>query len=276
MIRQVPETNKIKPFAIVGNGKMARHMIRYCECVSQPYVQWMRKTNSIHSITSSAIESKLARFKNSLQRLFNKQLSPSLADVIDSVETVLLLISDDQIESFIAQNPCLNGKKLIHFSGALYTDKAQGCHPLMTFGGDYYSAEKYQKIPFVVDEGVDFKTFFPLFSNPVHSIKPTNKVRYHAMCVMAGNFSQMMWQAISQEMKTMGFPTNLLSEYLLQNTQNFTSHPEHSATGPFVRGDINTIKKHQQALKGHELAGLYQAFFDFNEQRMETLNRSQL
>ena len=120
---------------------MARHMIRYFEHVGQPHIQWMRKTHGIHALAQPITESKLTRFKNRLQHVFNKQSPPSLADVIAPTEVVLLLIADDQIESFILQNPCLNEKKLVHFSGALYTEKAQGCHPLMTFGAELYSAD---------------------------------------------------------------------------------------------------------------------------------------
>ncbi len=271
MNRQVPE--KIDAIAVVGNGRMAQHLIRYCELVGQPYKHWFRKPVNTSSLTS---QSRLARFKHKLHSLLKTDQKQSLTDVVQSVDTVLLLIPDDQIESFIEQNPCLRGKTLVHFSGALHSEIAMGCHPLMTFGPDLYDLTQYQSIPFVADQLFDFKKVFPLFTNPVHHIKPEHKVRYHAMCVMAGNFSQMLWQATAKELQNMGLPAELMHPYLQQNTQNYLNDPKNALTGPFVRGDINTIAQHQQNLQAHPLGELYQAFYHMFQQPENVGQRSQL
>ena len=265
MNRQVPEKHILEPIAVIGNGKMARHMIHYFELVGQPHLQWMRPPQTTGSKFPQVKHSRLARFKNQLKKLMVNKPSLSLAETVSQVRTVLVLIADDQIERFIDENPCLQDKTLVHFSGSLFSNKASGCHPLMTFGAEFYRKEQYQKIPFVVDEGVDFNSIFPQFNNPVHTIKASDKVKYHAMCVMAGNFSQMMWQTINKEMKAMGFPVDLMSPYLKQNVQNFIDHPQRSATGPFVRGDLETIAKHQAVLEGHPLAEIYQAFYQLHQ-----------
>ncbi|TDR20854.1 DUF2520 domain-containing protein [Marinicella litoralis] len=269
MNRQVPEK-----IAIVGNGKMAKHMIRYFELVSQPYVQWFRPSNTFNASAQSN-RSRLGLFKQKLNKILNHS-NDSLAASITDVSTVLLLIPDDQIEEFITKQPSLQGKNLVHFSGSLFTDKAAGCHPLMTFGEGLYDLPRYQSIPFVIDEHVEFNQLFPLFSNPVHAIKPEQKCMYHAMCVMAGNFAQLMWQATGKELHQMGLPADLMSEYLQQNTANFIKDPASSATGPLVRGDSNAIKKHQKALINHPLGNLYQAFCDVYDNEIKTLKRSQV
>ena len=269
MNRQVPEK-----IAIIGNGKVARHMIRYFELVGQPYVQWFRQSKSINS-SSITSQSRLARFKHKLRNIFHQNCDTLSAAVAD-VSKVLLLIPDDQIECFIQNHQTIQGKTLIHFSGSLFSEKAQGCHPLMTFGDDLYELSRYQSIPFVVDEGVDFGQIFPLLENTVYPIKPEQKAIYHAMCVMAGNFSHMLWQVTGAELKNLGLPAHIMSSYLLQNTENFVCHPEHSATGPFVRGDSDTINHHQTALANHPLSGIYQAFYDLNERNKVVPKRSQL
>lgn len=274
MNRQVPETKKNKPVAIVGNGKMAKHMIRYFELVGQPYVHWFRQTNSSNK-SSPAKLSKLARFKRNINKVFSPTVD-SLAATVVEVTKVLLLIPDDQIEYFIQNNQLLQNKTVIHFSGSLYTDKAQGCHPLMTFADELYDLARYQTIPFVVDEGVEFSQLFPLFENVVYTIKPEQKCLYHAMCVMAGNFSQMMWQAIGSELQNLDLPADLMSAYLQQNTENFVTNPDNSATGPFVRGDTDTISEHQKTLLNHPLADIYQAFYELNERQIDAPKRSRL
>lgn len=257
MNRQVPEK-----IAIVGNGKVAHHMIQYFGLVRQPFMHWFRDSKSKQYAASGRAHSKLAVFKRKLQSLINPQ---PLSTVLDRADTVLLLIPDDQIENFIRQNPILKRKTCVHFSGSLNTELAQGCHPLMTFGADLYDLATYQAIPFVVDEGVDFRSLFPLLENPIHAIKPEHKALYHAYCVMAGNFSQMLWKTIGQEMEQINLPKDLMSQYLLQNAKNFINNPDQSATGPFVRGDFATIEKHQLALLNHPLAAVYQTFYDLHQ-----------
>lgn len=265
MNRQVPKTQAIEPIAVVGNGKVARHMMHYFVSVGQPYTHWFRQQPAVDLSASAIKPSKISRLKHGFSQLFNHSHQP-LADSVEQVTKVLLLIDDDQIEQFIRDNPVLKNKTLIHFSGSLHTELALGCHPLMTFGANLYSLEAYQAIPFVVDHGVDFKNLFPLFTNPVHHVKTKHKVTYHAMCVMAGNFTQMLWQAIADELEGMSLPADLMSQYLLQNTVNFINNPHSSATGPMVRGDVLTVAKHQKALTGHPLKGVYQSFFDLHKQ----------
>ncbi|MFC3193179.1 DUF2520 domain-containing protein [Marinicella sediminis] len=270
MNRQVPET-----IAIIGNGKVARHLVRYCDLVGQPHVQWFRHAHPEARAFGQKPASRLARFRNSLRKLFSTTAVKDLATTVAAVKTVLILLPDDQIESFITRNPVLQHKNCIHFSGSLQTSLASGCHPLMTFGGQPYDLDQYQKIPFVIDLDVDFQQLFPLFNNPTHVIDAEHKVLYHALCVMAGNFSQTLWRLVGQELAGMNLPADLMSSYLKQNTQNFINHPETAATGPFVRGDLQTIDKHIQALTGHPLGEVYQAFYKLHQQHNPTQLRSQ-
>ncbi|MCB1583686.1 MAG: DUF2520 domain-containing protein [Xanthomonadales bacterium] len=269
MNRQVPENSQ--PIAIVGNGRVARHIIHYFELVGQPYTHWFRGSAKHPNPTNS---SRLARFKHKFQSAFVRR--KTLSEVIQTAELVLLLISDDAIESFIDQNVCLRHKKLVHFSGSLTTIKAVGCHPLMTFGSEFYDLQQYQNIPFVVDQGVDFKQLFPKLCNAWYEIEPANKVRYHAMCVMAGNFSQMLWQATAKALQNMNLPAELMHSYLQQNTENYLNDPENALTGPFVRGDVNTIEQHLQNLQSHPLGELYRAFYNLYQQPNSAAQRSQL
>lgn len=264
MNRQVPEK-----IAIIGDGKVARHMIHYFESIGQPYIQWFRQKQSKQR---SSLSSRLARFKHKLTTSFNHQ-NNELDQVIMAVDKVLVLIPDDQIESFITANPALSDKTCIHFSGSLQTELAVGCHPLMTFGPELYDLETYRKIPFVVDEGVNFKELFPWLSNPVYQIKAQHKAIYHAFCVMAGNFSQMLWQSIRQDLPEIGLPADIMSSYLIQNTINFTQNPDNSATGPLVRGDYQTVEKHLYALNNQPLAVIYQAFLDWHLSDIEQQRR---
>jgi len=94
---QVPK----KAYGIVGSGKAAKHIKYYFQCLNILIKSWARTENI-------------------------KAPSEVLADC----DTILLLINDSEIESFIAQNPFLKEKEVVHFSGSLVVPGIQSTHPL--------------------------------------------------------------------------------------------------------------------------------------------------
>ncbi len=236
MNRQVPN----KKYTIIGDGKVACHFGHYFNLVGISFNQWHRK-------------------------LTIKQLQHAVA----KSDVVLLLISDDAIEDFILQHSFLHNKILIHFSGTLILDKAFGCHPLMTFANELYDLETYQSIPFVCDENTDFDALFPQLKNTSYTLTREHKAYYHAMCVIAGNFTQTLMRKTAHQLHDkLGLPVDISFPYLLQTTQNFINNPEGSATGPIERSDFTTVKKHLQVLQGNELEGVYKSFVELNSLRV--------
>jgi predicted short-subunit dehydrogenase-like oxidoreductase (DUF2520 family) len=226
--RQVPN----RKYTIIGDGRVARHFKHYFNLVGITYNHWQRSQS-------------------------NEQLQLSIAQS----DCVLILIADDAIETFISRHTFLIDKNLIHFSGTLNIDNAIGCHPLMTFSHELYDIHTYQSIPFVCDEHVQFNELFPQLKNNSFNLNKDKKAYYHAMCVMAGNFSQILMRESSKKINSeLNLPADILFPYLLQNTKNFISHPENSATGPLERGDFSTISKHLQVLQGDELKSIYKSF----------------
>lgn len=233
-------------YAILGGGRLARHMRHYFSLLDMPCHAWARNPHS-----------KLNSFDiaDPQQRL--------LATVADASH-VLLLVADDAISNLLKRYPVLHGKTLLHCSGALSIPGVAGAHPLMTFGTELYSLETYQKIPFMLDQGLDMKAVLPGLPNPHSHIAVDKKAEYHALCVMAGNFPQILWQATASRLTEMGLPENAMEPYLLQVMQNFISSPTGALTGPLSRGDTGTVKRNLQALEGDGLQALYQSFVEFH------------
>ena len=235
MNRRVPNLQNTTQYTIVGDGKMSQHLCQYFSLLEIDYKCWSRKQSI-----------------NQLQSYVNKS------------DVVILLISDNAIEQFVSDNPFINKNTVVHFSGALSSSEIIGCHPLMTFSHNLYDLETYQNIPFVCDEGTDFSDIFPQLVNPFYGINQDDKAYYHAMCVMAGNFTQMLMRDTAIELtKKMHLPDNILFPYLLQNTFNFISNPKNSTTGPIQRGDFTTVKKHLHVLKNSPMEGLYKCFVNY-------------
>lgn len=227
-------------YAIIGGGRMARHFAEYLRLKGVPFTQWTRK-------------------EDPEKKFFGK--------VIERVEYILLLISDAAIEPFIRENNVLlRGKKLVHFSGSLNTDLANGMHPLTAVtNGELHGLEVYEKIPFMCDENAyGFKEVFPDLKNSHFKIKKELKPLYHAYCVISGNFTCILWQIFFNDVENqLNLPKEIVFEYMQQIFRNLKNNPSLALTGPLVRGDFATINNNLAALEGDPVQDLYKAFVEF-------------
>lgn len=241
---------KSKPhYVLVGDGRMAHHMRHYLDLLELPNSGWAR--NSASSFNSVQHSDSAVRLQQTLR----------------AGSIVLLLVSDAAIASVLKKYPFLHQNPLVHCAGALSLPGVAGAHPLMTFSGSLYSLERYQSIPFMIEEGYRFDDILPGLNNPHHSLSVEKKALYHALCVSAGNFPQLLWQAVGQRMETeLQVPSGFLEPYLRQVLANFLNNPEQALTGPLARGDEATIGRNLSALDGDPLQGLYQAFNEFYRQ----------
>ena len=235
-------------YAILGGGRLARHFGHYFSLLSQRYTGWARDRSSPLNTHADP---------DNRQRLL-KTIAPA--------SHVLLLVSDDAIASLVRQYPFLHRKTLIQCAGALSLPGIAGAHPLMTFANELYSLAQYRRIPFMVESGYRFKELFPALPNPQHVICVEKKALYHALCVMAGNFPQILWQAISETFEAqLALNPDVLHPYLRQLTKNFCDTPDSALTGPLSRGDVDTVNRNLQALSGEELLTIYTSFVRFYE-----------
>lgn len=231
---QVPE------YAIIGAGRMARHFCHYLHLLNIPYQQWSRKVDPAHT---------------------------KLEAIIDRCNPIVILIHDGAIKSFISQHPFLQRKTLVHFSGSLRTELANSAHPLMTFSNELYSLNDYQKIPFVFEKGrLSINELLPGLSNPSFEIPVDLKPFYHAMCVMSGNFTALLWQKFFTELETVfKIPKEMAFPYLKQISLNLQKDSLSALTGPLVRKDQATIQANLQALANDPYQKVYQAFLEANK-----------
>ena len=233
-MRQVPHP------LIVGDGKMATHLGHYLSLLGIEYSQWSRKKYSAIS----------------LETLFSH-----------STLTVLL-ISDASLQDFINAHVFLKTKPIIHFSGALSIEGIHGAHPLMTFSQNLYDLEIYKQIPFVLEAGQE--NYLDFLPNDFYEIPAELKSYYHMLCVLSGNFTNILWQKFFSELDTkFQLPPSVGQLYLKQITQNIIQDPNNSLTGPLARNDTNIINQHVEILEKNKDAfkDIYQAFVNLFENR---------
>lgn len=238
-MRQVPDPSAA-PIGIVGDGRVARHFLHYLGLLGIPTRTWARRTS---------------------------RLPPD--ETLSSCATVLLLIRDDAIVPFAGSWPALRDKRLVHFSGSLATGLAEAAHPLMTFGPDVYDVDSYRSVPFVLDAGgTPFDQLLPGLPNPWFAIPAAARPYYHALCVMAGNFSMLLWLKLFEEFQhRFGIPASAAHPYLARTTTNLVSQGRGALTGPLARGDATTIRANLAALDGDPFHAVYLAFVRAYENR---------
>ena len=224
-------------YGLVGRGRVATHMARYLDLEGLPYVVW-------HRATPSPVQAAMER-----------------ADI------VLLAIGDDALESFIEDQSELSDRPLVHFSGSFVLGGAHGLHPLMTFGPELYELETYRSIPFIEERGgLGFREVFPGLRNPSWAIDPEDKPLYHALCVLSGNFTTLLWSKAFREFEErLGLPREVLQPYLTRTCRNTFAAGGDALTGPLSRGDAETIERDLRALEGDGFADIFRAFISISD-----------
>jgi predicted short-subunit dehydrogenase-like oxidoreductase (DUF2520 family) len=226
-MRQVPH------ILIIGNGRVSRHFQHYFSLLQIRCSSWHRQ-----------------------------QPISQLHQALNHATHVLLLINDNAIESFIETQLQTYQGIIIHCSGSLVTERAYGAHPLMTFSEKLYELAHYQVIPFILDHDTPaFTELFPGLSNQTVRLHKSLKPKYHALCVLSGNFSCLMWQKLFNTFEhEFNIPPSVAHHYLSQQTHNLLTDPQRALTGPLVRGDMNTIANNLSALENDPFQAVYQSF----------------
>ncbi len=228
-MRQVPS------YLIIGDGRVARHFQHYFTLLQLCHCSWDR---------SQPIE--------------------ELQQFLPQATHILVLISDQAIDAF-CQSYLKKTKALcIHFSGSHVSSCAYGAHPLTTFHNAMYTLEEYLAIPFMIDhDAPDFNQLLPGLSNKYIKLEKSEKAKYHAFCVLSGNFSCLLWQKLFTYFeKELHIPPSFAHPYLQQQTKNLLSDAKNALTGPLIRGDEVTLKKNITALENDPFQEIYQSFVE--------------
>ena len=228
---QVPQLR----YGLVGTGRMARHMAHYLSLLNLPYRAWSRHD------------------------------ALPVEEALRSCDVVLVLISDRAIEPFLREHPGLgDGRILVHFSGSLVTPLAVGMHPLMSFGEKLYDLETYRAVSFVGEIGNrPFEEIFPALPNRTFYIPARDHPLYHALCVLAGNDTVVLWQKFIRELATRwNIPLEAARPFLARVMSNVLEDPDHALTGPLPRGDEVTLRKNLEALSSDPFAPVFESVWN--------------
>ena len=242
---------------LIGDGRLADHLSHYFRARALRCTRWSRRRGVFDVAISGTSGAKSPNPPDP---------SEALAELIARADRVLLAIRDDALEPFVRDHQRGSDALWVHFSGSTVVDGAWSAHPLCTFSGSPYEPEVYASIPFIVEqEGPPLSELIPGLDNPTAAIPRASKPLYHALCVAAGNFTQLLWQQLFRGFEErLGLPSELALPYLRQTARSLEQiESSEVLTGPLARGDHGTIGRNLAALSDageHDLAAVYEAF----------------
>jgi predicted short-subunit dehydrogenase-like oxidoreductase (DUF2520 family) len=106
-----------------------------------------------------------------------------------------------------------------------------------------------------------FADLLPELPNPHARLEKNLKPRYHALCVLGGNFSCLLWQKFFDGLKEdLKLDPALGRAFLKQQMNNLLDDPSSALTGPLVRGDEQTLASNITALEGDPFQAVYESF----------------
>lgn len=184
-------------------------------------------------------------------------------------DIVWITVPDDsiaQVARQLAGTQDWKGRMVFHSSGALTSDelaalRAKGArvasvHPMMTFVR--HSVPNMAGVAFAIEGDTAAvraaKAIVERLGGYAFPIRKQNKVLYHAFGSFASPLVIALMASLEQVAKAAGIKAGDIKTVMLplleQTVRNYLKHDAASAfSGPLLRGDVATIRKHLEELK---------------------------
>jgi len=235
----------------IGAGKVGSAFGRYLkECGLEVYGYFSRTSKSSKSA---------AEFTSS------REVS-SIEEIVKNCDYIFITTSDDVIPEITSHLKHFNlqDKKLFHMSGSLSSevfleleDKGAygySLHPIFSFPDK--NVYKGLKNAYFTIEGKKLELiseFLQKISINYIEIPSNCKEKYHAAMVFASNYLVSLAKIAKQLLKQCEFPEDKIEEaiypLMISAVQNIKEKGiEGALTGPIVRGDVGTVKKHIESI----------------------------
>jgi len=189
-------------------------------------------------------------------------------DVADTAELIFITTPDDTIASVASGIQWHRGQSVVHCSGALSTDILESAkklgaqvgafHPLQTFAGVKQAIENIPGSTFAVEAEEPLLSTLKDIAHALDGywieLKANDKVAYHAAAVIASNYLVTLVKLATDLWQSFNVPQSQATQALLPLIRGTIHNIDtvgipQCLTGPIARGDIETIKKHLDALQ---------------------------
>ncbi|MCC6280070.1 MAG: DUF2520 domain-containing protein [Saprospiraceae bacterium] len=233
---------------IVGSGRIAWHLGKRLKAKGLPVSQVLSRT---------------AAHARALAETLQAPWSDDWSKVIPDADWLLMAIRDDVIDDVASLlSPHVPGALATHTSGATpgsvlrpFFQRYGVFYPLQTFSME--RSPVWSKIPFCVDAAAESDVLFLIkiaktISNLAYRVTDAQRAQLHVAAVFANNFANHCFSIAEKILEEKDLPFDMLhplmEETLAKALQN---SPDKMQTGPAIRGDMDTIKRHLELLGDH-------------------------
>lgn len=245
---------------IVGAGRIAWHLGKRLKSKGLPVAQVISRT---------------AGHAESLAEVLQAQWTDLPAEIIPDADWIILAVKDDAIvEVAEAFAPHVREALITHTSGgtagavlAKYFSRYGVFYPLQSFSREHTPV--WSKIPFCVDAAhpedvLQLKKTAKTIGNLVYRVNDEQRALLHVAAVFANNFANRCFAIAEKILDEKDLPFELLHP-LMEETlaKALQDSPERMQTGPAMRGDTDTVKRHLHLLQKHpEWQNIYRILSD--------------
>ncbi len=192
---------------------------------------------------------------------------------------LLFIGTRDQFISSTARRIYESGRKygaVGHFSGALTSDVLKpfperfSFHPLQAFNRPDPCLWEGITVGFEGTEGAKgpVRSLASRLPIRVVEIPPEKKALYHAAAVFVSNLIYAPLLAGEEIFSSLGLTREDYARLVKVSFNNFLLKGIGGLTGPLIRGDVDTVKRHLEILKGSDLREIYEVLTRFIERRL--------
>lgn len=234
---------------IIGSGNVAQHLIR-----------------SLSVIKDVQLVQAFARDPKSLLNLLpSEKITGSLTSLKDA-DIYVIAISDDAIAE-VSQKIPYTGKLVVHTSGStsltsLNDKNRRGVfYPLQTLSKNKHI--DFNTIPICLETEFDsdyavLDKLAKYLSFKVYAINSEQRQSLHVSAVFVSNFVNHMYAIGNSICIDNNVPFDVLSPLIQETAGKINSlTPIQAQTGPAVRNDVKTLKKHIDFLKDENQKAIY-------------------
>lgn len=205
-----------------------------------------------------------------------KNLPPEFNDFIDYSNNIfklkksdfyIICVSDEQIEN-ISKNLIVDDTSIVlHCSGSTSINElsnhcAYGVfYPLQTFS--ITKSINFSNIPIIIEGNSNenfnkIKDLALMLSKKVLEASSKQRIAIHVSAVFTNNFTNYMRIVADEILKSNKIDTKILNPLTLETSNKLKYLSSKDAqTGPALRNDLKTIKKHLNLLKGTDYEKVY-------------------
>lgn len=235
---------------LLGAGNVANHFYQaFKNSESSQVIQWYSRQLS-----------KVSQFQN------ETAITDDLQALVEA-DVYLMAVNDDAIEDFSSQLP-FESRLVVHTSGSVSIHALDKKHrrgvfyPLQTFTKGVEI--NFEQVPICIEalDKSDLNTLKALAESlraPVYKISTEQRQTLHVAAVFVNNFSNQLYRIAHELTDAKHIPFDILKPLIRETAKKIDIlSPYLAQTGPAMRNDKKTIKRHLKLLENEDHKKLYE------------------